>query len=119
MAINFPAQIGIESFGYRIGFSAHIYGNVMLEAHFADVPHERLEIGNSHHAVTAEGIEFVICELALAGIDADDAAGIVGSDSAEGRFIRGYSADNRAVSIFLADRAGDYFLIIHPRVFEK
>lgn len=113
VSVEFPCHICVEGFCDCVCFLRDIYGDVVLEAHLAYVLHKELEVWDFHYAVAAEGIELVVCELAFAHVSADDAGGVVGGGSAEGRLSGCYRPDDGTISVVLADGAGDNLLVVH------
>ena len=76
--IDFPAHVVVEGLCDGVGFLRNAHGDVVLEAHFADVLHEALKIRNLHDAVATECLKLVVCELAFTDVSADDPGRIIG-----------------------------------------
>jgi len=119
VAVDVPSHVVSECFCYGVCFLGEVYGDVVLESHFADVLHEVLEVGYFHDAVAAEGLELVVRESAVAGVCGYDAGGVVGGRSAECCPVGGDSAGYGSVGAVLADGSGDDCLVVHLRGLEE
>jgi hypothetical protein len=113
VSVDVPGEVVTEGLGDCVGLLAEVDGDVVLEAHSADVLHQVLEVLDFHYGEAAESVELVVSELALADVGGDNTGVIVGGGSAEGSLVRGYPADDGPVGVVFADCAGDDLLIVH------
>src|SRR5262245_47707347 len=102
-----PVEIARGGLLYGTGYRGHVRRDVVLEAVFADVAEEFLEVVDLDHARAAEGIQRVVGELALANVALDAAFHIVRGEAREAHRAGLHQADTSPVRVFLADRSGD------------
>ncbi len=78
-----------------------------------------LQLRNLRHARAAEGFERIVGEAARARVAANHAAPIVGGVARKAHRARLHAAHAGAEGVFLAHRAGNDLLVIHPHIFEE
>ena len=93
--------------------------DVVLEAVFADVAQQALQVGDADYAGAAEGVERIVGEFAFADVAADLAFAVVGGEAGEAHGPGFDQAHAGAVSVFAAHGAGDDLLEIHLDGFEE
>ena len=99
--VHFPAQVSLEGFGEDVGAVGHRHHHVVLEAFFADVAHESLEVGHAGHGPVAEGVQRVVGQFSVADVGADRSFGVGRSDATVGQRPRGRTAVQRPVGVLL------------------
>jgi len=92
---------------------------VVLEAALANVAEQFLQVRDLDDAGSAEGVERIVGESAVADVAAHFACGVVGGEAGEAHFFRLDEADAGAECVFFADGAGDDFLEVHFHGAEK
>src|SRR3989344_8424714 len=107
MMINIPALGTGEGCGDGASHQGLGRGDVMLEAFTADELQELLKTKHGDHAVTAEGVELLTGEVALTDVSTYLAIVVVGAHPAIGERSGRHRADDGAIGVFPADRAGD------------
>jgi len=119
VVIDFPPLVVGKRVNDGAAVVAAVDGHVMLVTLPANVLKKRLQRGDFHHPVTAEGLEPVGGDFALAAIGADLAGVVVGGDTAIRKRARLQAADHGSKAIGLPHRARDDFLEIHLGGFKK
>src|SRR5271167_169668 len=117
--MDVPAEVAGGGFVDGGGYRGEICGDVVLEAVFADVAEEFLEMGDFYYAGAAEGFEGIVGEGAFAYVAGDFSGAIVGGEARETHGAAFDAADAGTEGVVFADGAGDDFLKVHADILEK
>src|SRR5215471_4000143 len=90
-----PAKVSCGGFVHGSIHGCQIGRDVVFEAALADIVQQLLKPRNAHHARTAERLEWIIRELAVADIAIDRAFAIVGGKAREAHGAGLHTADAR------------------------
>jgi len=91
---------------------------MMLESVLADYLHQRLQVFDVRHTVSAECVQRVVGHLAFAHVRLNDAFLVVGGYSCECERTGRHASDARAERTLFAHRACNDLLVIHLDVAE-
>src|SRR5437016_3015660 len=117
--IHLPAEIRRQRVVNGCGHGRFRRRDVMLVAVLADEPQQLLEVWHLDYPVTAKRIELVFSEPPFANVGCHLPGQIISRDTAISERPRTDPAHDGPVSVFLADSAGDDFLVIHLLLSEK
>src|ERR1700691_5279003 len=105
--MHLPSEVVGGSLVDRAGNGGEVGSHVMLEAVLADVAKELLHVGDFDDAGSAEGVEGIVGESALADVAGDAAGEVVGGEAGKAHVAGFDGAVERSVRIFLAHGARD------------
>src|SRR5262245_23571141 len=117
--IGLPPEVGREGIFKCIGYWRFCGRDMMFVAVSANELEQLLELWHFNDAVAAERVELVLREASLAQVCGYVASQVIGAHAAVGEGSRADPAHDRAVSVFLSNRAGDDLLVIHLLLSEK
>src|SRR5580704_6704267 len=119
MVVDVPAEVAGGGFVDGVRNRGEISGDVMLEAVFADVAEQFLEMRDFYYAGAAESFEGIVGEGAFAYVAGNFSGEIVGGETRKTHGAAFDAANASAERVVLADGAGDDFLKVHADILEK
>ena len=107
VVVHFPAEVVAERLGQNRRRVRLRHDYMMLEALFADVVQDFLQVRHFGHGAVAEGFEFVVREFAFADVATDPALGIGGGDAAVSQRTGRRAPIERAIGILHAENTAE------------